>query len=109
MKLEMVNPSFRPIWGQEPSRSGKVERWTENDQGIEEVMMKTGLTSAQSLCEFLLQKARFASMLQVSHVSMLNHPHPKSSEKLYLISPIIINSDELFDISKSFQESSKSI
>lgn len=25
--------------------------------GIEEVMMKTGLTSAQSLCEFLLQKA----------------------------------------------------
>lgn len=55
MKIEMVTLALDPLNG--TSVSIKVFRkW--RDWGIEEVMMKTGLTSAQSLCEFLLQKAR---------------------------------------------------
>ena len=55
IKIEMVTLALDPLNG--TSVTIKVLRkW--RDRGIEEVMMKTGLTSAQSLCEFLLQKAR---------------------------------------------------
>ena len=65
--------------------------------GIEEVMMKTGLTSAQSLCEFLLQKARFGSKF-TAVTSMCRRDGiwiiPKSSQIRQCTSPRFI--DELF-------------